>query len=188
MGDKITNCRFGLAGLMETGIGSAGIVSRLYRTAPMHVLDQDWFVNGVVRLETGLDSKSLLDVMQDIERRAGRTGGGVRFGPRILDLDILFYDACILNGPRLTLPHPRLHERRFVLQPACDIDPCWVHPVIGSDLKTLLSGVQQPETSVQVIDDPNSDSFSVGISGLSFAQGSHCRQHSKQCRFEAPAK
>lgn len=176
LGDKIANCRFGLACLMKTGIGLGGVVSRLYRTAPMHVLDQDWFVNGVVRLEIGRDPLSLLDVLQDIQKRAGRAEGGVRFGPRVLDLDILFYDALILDGPRLSLPHPRLHERRFVLQPACDIDPCWVHPVIGSDLKTLLSGVQQPETSVQVIDDPDSDSLFVGVSGLSFAQVGHYRQ------------
>jgi 2-amino-4-hydroxy-6-hydroxymethyldihydropteridine diphosphokinase len=188
LGDKIANCRFGLTCLMETGIGSALVVSPLYRTAPMHVPDQDWFVNGVARMETDFGPETLLDALQQIQKRAGRKEGGIRFGPRILDLDLLFYDKCILQSERLAIPHPRLHERRFVLQPACDIDPCWVHPVLGSDLQTLLSVVQQQESMVQVIDDPNSDSFFAGISGLSFAQGGHCRQYSHPCRIEAAGK
>jgi len=177
LGDKIANCRFGLARMMESRVALSGVVSRRYRTEPMHVLDQDWFVNGVVRIETDLDPDCLLRALQDIQRMAGRKEGGIRFGPRILDLDILFFDDGIFRTDRLIIPHPRLHERRFVLQPACDIDPYWVHPVIGSDLQTLLSQVPQPDTSVQVIDDQNCAPFFAGLPGISFAQGGDSRQH-----------
>lgn len=177
LGDKIANCCFGLARMMESLMAFSGEVSRLYRTEPMHVFDQDWFVNGVVRVQTDHDPFSLLHALQDIQQLAGRKEGGIRFGPRILDLDILFFDDEIVRTDGLVIPHPRLHERRFVLQPACDIDPCWVHPVIGSDLQTLLMYVSQPETSVQVIDDQDCAPFFAGLPGISFTQGGDSRQH-----------
>lgn len=96
--------------------------SSLYRTAPVGHADQPDFLNAVARLETRLAAEALLGELQDIERRHHRER---RFanGPRTLDLDLLLYDGRVLESPRLTLPHPRMHERAFVLAPLAQIDP-----------------------------------------------------------------
>ena len=96
--------------------------SSLYRTAPMGHVDQPDFVNAVVRASCRIGSYLLLDVLQNIERRFGRTRNGVRFGPRTLDLDLLMYADQIVSSPQLELPHPRMHERLFVLEPLAEIE------------------------------------------------------------------
>lgn len=105
--------------------------SRLYRSAPWGVVDQPAFVNAAAGIETGLSPRELLDALLAIERDAGRERGGARWGPRILDLDLLLYDALILREDGLTLPHPQLHERAFVLLPLADIAPDFVVPGHG---------------------------------------------------------
>jgi 2-amino-4-hydroxy-6-hydroxymethyldihydropteridine diphosphokinase len=117
--------------------------SRMYRTEPVDVTDQDWFVNGVIRIETGLDPLELLARLQSVQRRAGRPDESVRFGPRVLDLDILLYGGLVMEDPRLTLPHPRMHRRRFVLKPLCDIDADTLHPVLGQTAGTLLAALSE---------------------------------------------
>lgn len=96
--------------------------SRLYRTKPWGVADQPDFVNAVARLEAALAPRALLDALLAIEAGAGRVRG-VRNGPRILDLDLLLYGDRIINELDLVLPHPRLHERAFVLLPLADVAP-----------------------------------------------------------------
>lgn len=112
-------------------------VSPFYKTAPVDYTDQEWFVNGVARIETDLDPFALLALLKSIEKEMGRKPT-VRFGPRVLDLDIIFYEEEVFNTPKLTLPHPRMDQRRFVLQPLCDIDPDLVHPVIGKSVQEML--------------------------------------------------
>jgi 2-amino-4-hydroxy-6-hydroxymethyldihydropteridine diphosphokinase len=96
--------------------------SRRYRTPPWGVVDQPDFVNAVARLETSLAPRALLDALLAIETRAGRVRG-LRYGPRVLDLDLLLYGNCGLREAGLTVPHPRLHERAFVLLPLADLAP-----------------------------------------------------------------
>ncbi|HJP97048.1 MAG TPA: 2-amino-4-hydroxy-6-hydroxymethyldihydropteridine diphosphokinase [Rhodanobacteraceae bacterium] len=96
--------------------------SRLYRTPPWGVMEQPAFVNAVVALETSLAPRELLSALLAIEARAGRVRG-VRYGPRTLDLDLLLYGDCELREAGLTIPHPRLQERAFVLLPLADIAP-----------------------------------------------------------------
>jgi 2-amino-4-hydroxy-6-hydroxymethyldihydropteridine diphosphokinase len=96
--------------------------SRLYRTPPWGMLGQPDFVNAAARLETGLAPRALLDALLAVEADAGRVRG-VRNGPRILDLDLLLYGDRIIDEPGFTVPHPRLHERAFVLLPLADIAP-----------------------------------------------------------------
>lgn len=96
--------------------------SSLYRTPPWGVLDQPSFINAVVELDTALLPRDLLNALLDIEQRAGRVRAQ-RNGPRTLDLDLLHVDGVQLDDPQLTLPHPRLLERAFVLLPLCDIAP-----------------------------------------------------------------
>ncbi len=96
--------------------------SRLYRTAPWGVVDQPDFINAVARLDTALAPHALLTALLDLEARAGRVRG-VRNGPRVLDLDLLWYGGETLHLPDLEVPHPRLHERAFVLVPLADVAP-----------------------------------------------------------------
>ena len=97
--------------------------SRLYRSAPWGRLDQPEFVNAAASIETSLAPQALMQALLAIERDAGRDRRGERWGPRVLDLDLLLYDAVVLAEPGLHLPHPHLHERAFVLLPLAEIAP-----------------------------------------------------------------
>ncbi|MBY6204969.1 2-amino-4-hydroxy-6-hydroxymethyldihydropteridine diphosphokinase [Halomonas denitrificans] len=98
--------------------------SPLYRTAPWGETDQPDFVNAVAELRTALDPEALLDELQRLETEAGRVRDPEhRWGPRVLDLDLLWFGGLEIDTPRLTVPHPRMHERAFVLQPLCDLEP-----------------------------------------------------------------
>ncbi|MBL0715669.1 MAG: 2-amino-4-hydroxy-6-hydroxymethyldihydropteridine diphosphokinase [Desulfosarcina sp.] len=153
LGDKMANCRLGIAGLTALAEVKACVTSPFYRTAPVDYLDQDWFVNAALRIETVLDPLELLDHIAAIQQQAGRVGDKIRFGPRRLDLDIIFYDQCVIHIPRLAIPHPRMHKRRFVLQPICDIDPQFMHPVRGQSVRALLEQLDDNQQEIFRIDD-----------------------------------
>lgn len=138
IGDKLANCRKGIAALGADGRCDILAQSRFYASEPVDFADQEWFVNAVVKLETGHDPFELLNQIQSIQRMAGRKTDPIRFGPRILDLDILLYDDRIISSQRLVVPHPRMHKRRFVLKPICDIDPEIIHPVLKMQMRVLL--------------------------------------------------
>jgi 2-amino-4-hydroxy-6-hydroxymethyldihydropteridine diphosphokinase len=115
--------------------------SRWFRTAPVPVSDQPWFVNGVVAVETLLQPVELLGLLHDVEAEFGRTRI-LRNEARLLDLDLLAYHDRIMDGPEgPVLPHPRLHERAFVLLPLADIDPDWRHPVSGAAVADLIAAL-----------------------------------------------
>ena len=104
-----------------------------------------WFLNGVVQLETDVTPKSLLAVLREIERSLDRDEEN-RSGPRTIDLDILFYGQRIINEPDLVVPHPRMHQRRFVLMPLSELDPLFVHPLLQRTISQLLAEAgKQPE-------------------------------------------
>ena len=111
----------------------------------MGFADQDWFINTAVKVDTVLDPLKLLAALQSIQKQTGRRSRSVRFGPRTLDLDILMYDDQIIQLSQLTIPHPRMHQRRFVLKPICDIDPDIIHPVLRMDMQSLLKGLDNDE-------------------------------------------
>ena len=106
-------------------------VSSLRETDPVGYLDQPRFVNGAARLETELGAQALLAVLLEVERALGRVREGPRFGPRTIDLDLLLYGNELIDEPGLTVPHPRLHERRFALEPLAELDPGLVVPGRG---------------------------------------------------------
>ena len=117
-------------------------MSDLRETAPVGYREQPDFLNGVAALATTLAPRELLDVLLAVERSLGRTReGGPRFGPRTIDLDLLLYGDEVIDEPGLTVPHPRLHERLFVLEPLHELDPTLRIPGIGA-LETALRKLQ----------------------------------------------
>lgn len=138
LGDRVENCRQGVALLAaDEDIAVTGH-SPYYWSEPVGYADQPWFVNAVFSVATSLSPAALLKRLKDTECAAGRTKGGIRFGPRVLDLDIIFYDDIVLETPELVIPHPRMHERLFVLRPLCDLAPELIHPVFGIRADRLL--------------------------------------------------
>jgi len=115
-----------------------------YETEPVGVEDQRWFINTVVEVETELTPRELLRRCKGIEREVGRRERG-RFGPREVDLDLLLYGDLVLEEDGLALPHPRLHRRRFVLEPLCELAPELVHPRLGRSLRGLLADLDLDE-------------------------------------------
>ncbi len=152
LGDRVAHLRAGIAALGEAGTVRAQ--SPVYESAPMYITDQPAFLNMAVLLETALTLPALLAICKEAEQRAGRDQGpgAVRNGPRPLDCDILLAlaaprpaaptAAIRLATPALTVPHPRLHERAFVLLPLCDLAPTLIDPRFGMTICELARGVQ----------------------------------------------
>ena len=141
LGDREAMLRSALEQLAaEPGVEVVA-VSSFRDTAPVGLLDQPRFLNAAASVETSLRARELLDRLLGIERRLGRTRDGPRFGPRTIDLDLLLYGAERIDEPGLEVPHPRLHERLFALEPLRDLDPALVLPGHGP-LEDLLAGLQ----------------------------------------------
>jgi 2-amino-4-hydroxy-6-hydroxymethyldihydropteridine diphosphokinase len=115
-------------------------VSRLRETEPWGYADQPAFLNGAASVDTSLSAEDLLAALLDVERELGRTRTGPRYGPRTIDLDLLLYGEQVVDEPGLAVPHPRLHERAFALEPLLDLDPDLVVPGRGrvADLLAAL--------------------------------------------------
>ena len=138
LGDRRGNLRAALAVLApQVRLLRA---SPVYETPPWGYTDQPAFLNQVVEVETELDPWELLAFIKELERQLGRRPG-IRNGPRVIDLDILFYNDRIIDMPGITIPHPRLHERRFVLAPLADLAPDFKHPMLFKNVRQLLAQV-----------------------------------------------
>jgi len=148
LGDKLDNCVKGITALVAEGECGLLAGSRFYRTSPVDYKDQDWFVNAAVKIATRLEPHNLLEKLLAIQSQMGRKRNGIRFGPRILDLDILLYERRVIRTPELEIPHPRMHKRVFVLQPICDINPAIIHPVLGKSAADLLKQLDEEDQQV----------------------------------------
>lgn len=115
-------------------------ISSLYETEPVGYADQEWFLNCVVKVNTSMNPEELLEFLLSIEKDLGRAKT-IKNGPRTIDLDILFYGDKIINKNNLIVPHPRLHERLFALEPLMEISPELVHPVLKKSIKEIHSNI-----------------------------------------------
>jgi 2-amino-4-hydroxy-6-hydroxymethyldihydropteridine diphosphokinase len=138
LGDRAQHLAQACATLHRHPAITVQAVSSLYHTAPVGVTNQAWFLNAVARLQTALTPLSLLSVTQATERRLGRTPAA-RWGPRVIDIDLLLYDAVQICRPFLTIPHAALHERAFVLVPLHELAPdlqlpsgAWVRDLLAT--------------------------------------------------------
>ena len=150
-GPPQATCEAALAALSAHGI-TVLARSAWFRTAPVPVSDQPWFVNGVASVATSLDPSALLSILHEVEAEFGRVRQ-VRNEARVLDLDLLAYDERVsksLEAP--ILPHPRMAERAFVLFPLEDLAPDWVHPVLGQSARALKAALPPQAGAIERVD------------------------------------
>jgi len=141
LGDRPANLFAALRALATLGTVTA--ISTFHDTAPVGYLDQPNFLNAAVILQTSLSPIDLLHALLEIERKLGRDRSTTPpKGPRSIDLDLLVYDALILTTPELTLPHPALHERAFVLDPLSEIAPTLIHPTLHRSILDLAADLK----------------------------------------------
>jgi 2-amino-4-hydroxy-6-hydroxymethyldihydropteridine diphosphokinase len=146
LGDRLANLQNAISGLPPKI--QPLVRSSIYETSPWGYSDQPDFYNQVIKAETLFEPADVLETIKSLEVSLGRQET-FRFGPRLIDLDLLFYDALILNSPKLTIPHPRITERAFVLVPLAEIAPDLVHPGIGKTIQQLKSSIDT--SSVKLI-------------------------------------
>ena len=144
LGDRAANLERAIAALPDAGVRVLRR-SSLYETEPVDFLAQPWFLNCVVEAETSLAPRQLLDALQGIERLLGSKKLVPR-GPRIIDLDILFYGTGVLHTDGMEIPHPRMASRSFVLVPLAELAPEFHHPVLDATIAELLAATQ--DTSI----------------------------------------
>jgi len=143
IGNEIGNCRKGIDEINDLPYCFVTDISRFYKTSPVDYVEQDWFANCAIKIKTEYSPEELLFNLREIEKKTGSIEKKIRFGPRILDLDIIFYDDIIIDSNMLTIPHPRMHKRYFVLQPISDIEPDFIHPVLKISIKSLIENLKK---------------------------------------------
>ncbi|NIP30714.1 MAG: 2-amino-4-hydroxy-6-hydroxymethyldihydropteridine diphosphokinase [Candidatus Dadabacteria bacterium] len=147
LGKRVKNCNNAVEQISK--ISNIVKLSSLYESEPVGVENQPKFINAVIKINTMLSPFNLLDSLKLIEKKIGRKKT-VRWGPRVIDLDILFYDDLILNDEKLVIPHPRLHERIFVLKPLVEIESGFEHPTINLTVDELVSDLNYSNNLVKI--------------------------------------
>jgi 2-amino-4-hydroxy-6-hydroxymethyldihydropteridine diphosphokinase len=147
MGDPELNCREAAGRI--SGITGVKLLrtSSLYRTEPVGMTDQPWFINAAAEIRSYLTPGELLQALKDIEKAMGRETVA-RWGPRIIDIDILLFGQEIIDEDNLVIPHPEFHKRRFALLPLNELAPYAIHPAFGVSIKGLLERVEDSSTVV----------------------------------------
>ena len=149
-GNKKENLNKAIESLENHTLIRVVAVSPFYKTQPQNFEDQDWFVNAALKVETQAHPEELLDILKQIELSLDKEGKAFRFGPRIIDLDIIYFQNRVVKTDHLDIPHPRMQERCFVLRPLCDIGADTLHPVLDKTPEQLLKIIEK-QTHQEVI-------------------------------------
>jgi 2-amino-4-hydroxy-6-hydroxymethyldihydropteridine diphosphokinase len=144
LGDKLSQCERAVSEILNIDRHKLLARSSLFKTRPIGYTSQDWFINGVLKIETDLEALELLQKLKMIESHLGRTET-FRWGPRTIDLDILFFDDIEIHSDELQIPHPRIQNRQFVLIPLAEIDRNLIHPVLRKTIQELLNDFREDQ-------------------------------------------
>jgi len=142
LGDRDANLVAALDRLEEEGAVEVVAMSKIRTTSPVGGPPQPDYRNAAAVVETHLPPRKLLAALKRAEQHVGREPGGERWGPREVDVDLLLYGDETIDEPDLVVPHPRMHERRFVLEPAAEIAPTWTHPKLRRTMRELLEDLR----------------------------------------------
>ena len=152
LGDPFENCIRAVEAVGENPFCEIKALSPFYKTQPVGIEGENWFINAVVSVNTNLSPAELIEMLLDIEKEMGRTRSGVRWESRIIDLDVLLIGNEIINDKNLTVPHPRMHTRRFVMAPMTDIAPELIHPLQGKSMADILREIPLIEQEVRLME------------------------------------
>jgi len=144
LGDKVYQCQKAISEILKADHHKLLAKSSFFKTKPIGYTSQDWFVNGVIKIETDLEPLELLRLLKDTESGLGRKET-FRWGPRAIDLDILLFDEQEIQMEGLQIPHPLLQERQFVLIPLAEIDRSLIHPVLKKSIGELLENLTEDQ-------------------------------------------
>jgi 2-amino-4-hydroxy-6-hydroxymethyldihydropteridine diphosphokinase len=144
LGDKLHHCEKAISEILKIDRHKLLAKSSLFKTQPIGYTSQNWFVNGVIKIETDLEAPELLRTLKTTESQLGRTET-FRWGPRTIDLDILFFDDIEIHTEELQIPHPLIQDRQFVLIPLAEIDQNFIHPVLKKTVQELLNNFKEDQ-------------------------------------------
>ena len=149
LGSAKENCEQAIIHLQKCSSISLLAQSSYYKTAPVGVTDQDWFVNSVAKISTTSDPHKLLEQLLSIEKEMGRIPRK-KWGPREIDLDLLYFDQQIICTETLNIPHPEIPNRRFVLEPLNELDPEGIHPQLNKSNREMLADLPQGQETILI--------------------------------------
>ncbi len=144
IGDKVHQCERAISEILKIDRHKLIAKSSFFKTHPTGYTSQAWFVNGVIKIETDLEALQLLRTLKAIESHLGRAET-FRWGPRTIDLDILFFDEIEIHTEELQIPHPLVQDRQFVLIPMAEIDRNFIHPVFKKTIRELLDNLKEDQ-------------------------------------------
>jgi len=147
LGDKNKHCSDAIQMIKNLPGCKIEEQSPFFSTAPVGMKDQDWFVNGVISVKTGLSPHKLISQLHEIETKLGRVRVQ-KWGPRVIDLDIIFFGKEVIHKNGLIIPHPLMHLRKFVLVPMTKISPDLIHPLLGQTMVELLKGLENDDQAI----------------------------------------